>query len=597
MLRKPKLFNDDFLNEVGSLKDIAKLKNIGVANPAPTTEFDPTGTSYPELEATNPSSFGDIRKNESPYYKLGRFIGNQQIEQEQRPNALAIPESVQKTPQPSLSQAGFNPAEFIPKNISQAAKGLIGGNLPENVYKALSGIAGYLSPNEEQPEIAAQEPNAPELAPQQPTAINAPQVALQGPETTVSPAEQIKAQVAERQEAGEAPIFAAPQAVETALGDPQSKSIIEKLFGGKIDENQMQELINMEKALTEQALSTDEEIAHWQQKIKNNELTTTDKVLMGLALLAPAIIGGVVAGPEGIFKALGGGLEGFAEGLKTQEEGHVENLERLAAAKERKSNIQEAKVALSQSVLDSIPNAALRKALANRGIEVIEDPNGGIEAYGISTTAPNLFIDANRIHSEADLKRFDDKEVPDMKEADELILQINDALDDADYILDQLKGITPAGQILTSNAKFLAKDIMTREGDIINANEALNTVNEVLKDRYSKTLKARGLTEAVVEHFKGLLANPYQPDSIWEGRNLNTIISKTRQFRGLMNKAHERKLESTGFLVQPFKKRIGENEFVQKATNERKANKAQKYLREHPEEWEKALEGKLVGGK
>lgn len=609
MLRKPKLYNEDFLNEVGSFKDISKLKNLGVANPAPQNDFDPSGTQFPEMQATAPIEFGDVRKNESPYFKLGKYLGSEQTQEQQQPNQMMPPEPMQQQA-PEMQQPGFNPA-----NLGKYFGGVMGSDihkeiLPPSIYKPLSGIAGYLATDnqeQEMPQSAAQMPQVAEsptamgqLENQAPN-VNAPQMEMQAPQVPVSPGNdlmnQINTGIKEREAEGKPPFFAAPQAVETALANPEQKSILEKLYGKEIDPTTMQEMKDAELALTDQFTSENERAAYYKKRIDEHGLTTQDKVIMGLALLAPAILAGIVGGPEGVLQALGGGLEGMGTALQADSEQRSKDFEKLSETKEKQSEIQLKKAELKQTMLDAIPNAKLKKALQGRSIEEVVSPDGDVEAYGISTASPDLFIDANRIHSEADLKRFDEKDVPEMKLANSTALTMNKTLDGLDYILDQIKEKGMLDQKIKSDAPFLQDNIMTIDGDILNAGEALETIDQTLRDNYRIIKGIKGFGPTVTEHFEGLLIGPYGKESAWKGRNKETVSSKARQFRSLINSSHEQNLESSGFLSQPFKKKVAESEQVKQGQLVREQNKRASFLRKNPKEWEKAQKGQFVGGK
>ena len=601
MLRKPKLYNEDFLNEVGSLKDISKLKNLGVANPEPTNNFDPVGTSYPETQAMAPIQIDDIRKNESPYFKLGRYLGNEQ--QAQQPVEQPQPEMPEQQQLPAFQSAKlpdytFGLSDFIKNNREGVGERLAElGQKAAPIVNSTAGLAGYLkTPSFENSQQLMQESAPQEVAPpaqplNEAPGLNIPQTEM-GLQMPKAPGAQIEDAVKQRVESGESPIMSIPGSVETALATPKYKSVMEKLFGGTIDPELAKGLKNTEIALNEEGLSTDTEIAGLQKRIDSHELTTQDKILMGLALLAPAIIGGIVGGPEGILKSLGGGLEKLGEGLVDISKENRADVKELAKAKATKTGIELKKVKLTQEKLKAIPNHELRQALSTKGVEEVVDQKGNVLGYGIPTSDKDLLIDAKKVRNIDDLKAMQ-KLAPEMALANANVVSINKELDDLSFILKQLKGKSKFRQLLEEKSGLLQQKVTTRQGDVLNAGAALHRIDEFLKDAYNKSQGFKALTGNNEKHWNYLGSIPSE-GSVYAGRGIDDIENGVNQFRDLVNDKYEQKLQSSGFLVEPFQKKIGESEAVQSAEAQRKANLATHAIMSDPAKRAEAMQGKPI---
>lgn len=209
-----------------------------------------------------------------------------------------------------------------------------------------------------------------------------------------------------------------PGAITQAMQQPSLKAKIDEIFG-PVDPAMAQSAESYAKAMQAYSQSLDDVTARLderekqiKERIESRNLTTQDKILMALALVAPMVVAGFAGGKEALIGALGGGAKGLAdvftgrvqEGKEDTEELSGLALDKAKIAKE-KAGIEPLTAEFKSKIAESIPNKDLREIFTRDG-ELIGDK------LVINSGNPNLPIKADAIRDITDYKRIK-KEIPD----------------------------------------------------------------------------------------------------------------------------------------------------------------------------------------
>lgn len=602
MARRVGSINDQSVEEMDALKGVAKFRGLtDLNNPLINGNADFGGATPVTMQppAISPIPVEDIRKNESPFTKLGRFLGSNptNLNQMNQPpevveDTMPMPANRPPIPLPTQEQRENHPfkqlANFansrntpIPEVLRRPPRQQqenISQQPPQELTQSPSQVSGEESPLS--PQLTT---NAPE--------INTPRI--YDPRLSGEVSKNVEQGIADRMRSGQPITFAVPGALQQAFESPEKKSILEQFFGREIDPELLRQMTIAETALADQGVSKDAEVKFYQDKIKNHDLTTADKVILGLALIAPAVLGGIVAGPEGVFKSLGGGLENLNKELSKQDEQKMDDYERLSTSRKEKTEIDLNKIELKQKFLDLMPNSALKKALRGEDLKVIQDEDGQAR-LGIGTRVEDLLIDGSKVRDTEDLKNFKEKHVKEALPYITTMQGANSTFDKLDHILDQLRDIGGLRQVAGSGTGLLQRTVTTQEGRKMTAEAALEQLQKDLQVRYNNMRGFTRITPQVGEHWEGLLANPFGGKSFWQGKDFQTIRSQAAELRQLINEEVLQIVKNEGFLVEPFLKKLNDNPYIKADRDEIKAERAAQEIVKNPKKLKSALGGDYI---
>jgi hypothetical protein len=397
---------------------------------------------------------------------------------------------------------------------------------------------------------------------------------------------------------------AAQSVYDDPNSSPELKGEIERIFNTKLTPERNKEVNEFEKVVdafmnklegVETALTTREKSLL--AKVENRNLSTSEQISMALALIAPALIGGLLAGKQGLAGGLAAGgqnvantLAGRQKELKEAEEILPEiALEKSKIAKEKLTTSQQANE-LKRKIKESIPNHALKELFTRDGMIL----NGKLV---LNTGNPLLPLKSTAIRSEEDFKNFREKKMPELSEkisTTQQGLHLLDNLQDLlDYSKNEKKGLQheyiPFYDAASNSFKALipaSRDTFTDEdGNVVKISEAYETLLEQLSDMYSQAVGAAGSKTAFKtyrEHFREMLPNPFTAGSLVKGRTQPGTT--TAQIKSVKDKFEDniiKKLDSAGIETSPVKELFSNSKInMNKSENKRKSSRANQAVKE-----------------
>lgn len=568
----------DYPDNISNLRHLKKLSPkrrvyAGIdqsLDDLPEDDLSGTGLDLPPMPESPPPDIGnfDVRANpilpvdemgsdvgdgeDSPLYRLGKGLG--EMAKEKNESNAPPPVDWSKLVD---QQRALNPDWNPPKEIAERVPGEVASELPPP--------ESFVSPSISQPETA-------------------PIVASREPESAEQP-------IQEQKEPG---TYVDVGATSEAFSNPKVQQEINRIFG-EVTPEMMREAEEMEKAidaeikgLSDIEASQAQVDADLRQRIKDRDLTTGQKVAMAIALLAPALIGGIFGGAEGLLGALGGGGEAVAKNLMGREKQTREDQETLLnlGLSRAKIGTQKLETTLKgrevrQKLLENVGDPKLR-ALIKDNLGVVKNENGEEELV-IDTGNPLIPLKTSYIRDEADYKQFKNKVLPQLKTRlgnTEQALKLIDQIDD---------------MINQSKDKFLISEWSTvkdkETGRDVRLSQYFETLREQLSDLYGQTVGNIGAKQAPAsyrEHFLKILPNPFSIKSSAKG--MTDIPTLKSQINSVRNKFEENLLESFathGVETTPVKKifsstqsAISTNEEIRK---KERAKQAAQIAKENPQ--------------
>lgn len=359
-------------------------------------------------------------------------------------------------------------------------------------------------------------------------------------------------------------------AVEQGFADDQIVNDLVDLAGGLIPQEQKNRAKEWQNVYTKRWDELTNEEKSLSTKAESGELTTLDKVALGIAVAIPILMAlryGSEAGLTSGAKALEGFAKGRMEQDKTQSERAVQRGKRLEDISKEKVSLQEKDLDMKKKIMDSIPDGSARQFIKNK--KLIDFGNGNI---GISTgdESEALWLDGRKFDaSDEGVKRV--REI--VKDADQTIGIMKDSnktLNEVLEIIDQLPKDTGVWDAVKKNyqwftsagganpfggaaPKIKMKDEngKTREVD---AFALLKQKVNVLQDLYNKQiLGGTRLTGNVVTHWGGILGDTTKIKD-WLSQDLNAFRDTTSSLKNTMNSREVEKLVGEGFLREPLQK-------------------------------------------
>lgn len=458
-------------------------------------------------------------------------------------------------------------------------------------------------------------PTAPPIATEQvdiseglPPETPSQEMAMETPEMAPPEAPTPEPKEAPEPEAKEPGTYVELGAAQKVYDDPKSspelKAEIERIFDTKLTPERTKEVKEFETAVgafmnklegVETALTTREKAL--MAKIENRNLSASEQISMALALIAPALIGGLLAGKQGFAHGLAGGganvanaLGGRMKDIKEAEELLPEiALEKSKIGKEKLATTQQA-AELKRKIQESVPNHALKELFTKDGMIL----NGKLV---LNTGNPLLPLKSTAVRNAEDLKTFREKKMPELAEkvsTTEQGLHLLDNLQELlDYSAKEKSGLqydylpfydttATAFKALVPAGRDTFKD---EDGNEVKISELYETVLEQLSDMYSQAVGAAGSKTAFKtyrEHFREMLPNPFTAAALAKGRTqTGTITSQIKSVKDKFEDNIIKKLDSAGVETGPIKELFSTTKInTNRSEKKRKTNRADEAVKE-----------------
>lgn len=399
-------------------------------------------------------------------------------------------------------------------------------------------------------------------------------------------------------------IGATRQMYEDLEDNPELKSEVERIFDTTLSPDRLAEVNAFEEATkaymdklqgVETALSRREQ--ELVSKIESRNLSTSEKISMAIALLAPAIVAGVVGGKEGFVGGLAHSGKGLADMLAVKEKEKNEaqellpgiSLERSKVAKEKLATEQQS-AEMKRKIQESVPNHALKKIFQKDGMLL----NGKLV---LNTGNPLLPLKSSSIRSEKDYDNFREKKMPKLSEKISVTEQGLHLLDNLEELIEiSQKGKEGIGRdyipfydvstkAFKAFAPFSRDTFKDENGNEVKISELYDTTIEQLSDMYNQALGGTGTKGAFKtyrEHFKEMIPNPYNLDALYKGKSKEGTVKS--QINSVKNKLEEniiKSLEHSGVETGPIKEIFSSTGINTKNTeSSRKKNRANEAVKQ-----------------
>lgn len=534
-----------------AMSDDNELRQDALENMRPSVATLPPGIQEEQLEG------------------LSGEMGAQQAAQREAPTSMSFDTGM--LPRTKSGQLQ-DPLEFLRQRVEEDPSLL--ESLPEETRQRLA----ETTPDAERafvPETRQPEQNAlPAPATQPGEEQQAPKLPLVPPEKPISEG-MVEEYPDQKME---------PGAVEAGFKDQQIVDDLANLAGGLIPQEQQERAAQWQNVYTKRMEELNAEEKQLLQKAESGQLSTFDKVALGIAIAVPILIALRYGGTAGLLSA-GEGLKGFAASYmqqqKQQGEQKAANKKRVEEIGKERLQLEEKDIDVNKKIMDSIEDKQARKFLRNKKFRQFGD-NIGI---GTGDEGQALWLDANKFDASDDgIKRA--REV--VKDADETIGIMRDSnktLNEVLEILDQLPKNTGMWEAVKKNARWFttagganpfggdAPKIKMKGADgkmhDVDAFALLKQKINVLQDLYNKqVLGGTRLTGNVVTHWGGILGDP-SSISDWLSQDLNSFKDTTESLKNIMNSREVESLVGKGFLRAPLERQFPsyQNEVVESPDN------------------------------
>lgn len=317
---------------------------------------------------------------------------------------------------------------------------------PPNPFSSIAQLPGLTQPQQPMEQLPPPPPPPPDMAPPQ----------------QMTPSPERPQPLGTQEQTAPEPGSVQPGAVNSIMSNPSLKSEVDRILG-PVDPAMAQAASSYEKAMDAYAKDLDDVTARLndqekaiRDRIESRNLTTQDKILMALAVIAPLIVAGLAGGKEGIIGALGGGAKGIAEvfGGRAKEAKEDDQLlsdlalEKAKVGKE-KSGITPLTAGFRSKLAESIPNKELREIFMRDG-ELVKDPSGQ-DRLVINSGNPLLPIKSSAIRDVKDYEKL-------KAETHKLSGAVN-TLDKAEKIMDSMHDLAELTLKVRDNKNLLQKGL------------------------------------------------------------------------------------------------------------------------------------------
>lgn len=444
----------------------------------------------------------------------------------------------------------------------------------------------------------------PPVTPSQEMAMQAPE--MQANQQHTAPEKQQLPEEQEKEPGTFVELGAAQQAYDDPNATPELKSEIERIFDTKLSPERKKEVNEFEKvvqAFMDKLDGVDTALTAREQsllsKVENRNLSSSEQISMAMALIAPAIIGGLLGGKQGIAGALAEGGKNVMNVLSEREKGINEAEQLLPEIALEKSKIAKEKLATSQQanelkrkINESVPNHDLKNLFTKDG-DII---NGKLV---LKTGNPLLPLKSTAVRSEEDFKNFREKKMPELAEKVSVTEQGLHLLDNlqnlVNYAEREKTGIQydyspfnlyePIANAVKAYIPATRDTFKDQDGNEVKISELYETSIEQLADMYSQAIGAAGSKTAFKtyrEHFREMLPNPFTWDAIHKGRTqLGTVKSQINATKDKFEDSIIKKLDAAGVETTPLKELFKKTKINSgKSESKRKNSRAEEAAKE-----------------
>lgn len=323
------------------------------------------------------------------------------------------------------------------------------------------------------------------------------------------------------------------------------------------------------------------------ERMKSGNLTSMDKVAIGIALALPVLIA-LAYGKDGFIAFSGGALKGLGEALSKGETQKAKDLEKLGAIEKERNVLKQKRSDLNKEVLSNIENPAIRKLFKNYDVlDVIEGEDGkatvkpGRDAYvsgdriGISARDKEdvLYYDLNHLQDDEDVKEFK-KNSAEGRQAVEKLPEIQRNISRITGLIDAIKEQDPgfyrvlksqkAGALPGEEYNSITVDLVDENGNIkkVRALPLLKQETGTLMDTYrTGFLKGTRFSEHFQDHFKDIFSDVSDPKQFLS-QDIETMRTRADRFENIMTERIISDLAGMGFLTEPLDKRFKKSQPV-----------------------------------
>ncbi len=362
---------------------------------------------------------------------------------------------------------------------------------------------------------------------------------------------------------------AVPGVSSMILNDPVLKTDFQEIVGIDYEPQLAEQLSRYEKVIDEAAKGIDESLSSLnesermiRERMRTGQLSTQDKILMGIALFLPVIAAGLVGGKEAAVGALGGSASGLSKGLLEREKmGRDDEATLMEIAKQKATqNTKKAELGLSipkvkEELRKAIPVNEKNELFKGMKKVTINTPQGDVEGVAI---LPGLVADPNFIYDK-DSKKKALENAQELSNSTQAVTRVNELTDNIIDILD--KTDLPGGilsqaiqSVLLDKAPTISPKLGTMidyKGKKVNSAVLLNNQLGLLKDAYRLSKKMRAFTNTVQEHTSNIMGSPYG-----EFMTANDLIDQMLALRENAQSALLDESQAKGFLVEPIISRL-----------------------------------------
>ena len=351
-----------------------------------------------------------------------------------------------------------------------------------------------------------------------------------------------------------------PGSVQLAESDQKLMQDLQSLSKNPIPPEQMAQAKKWEDLSQKSKDQWNAEEQALVNNLKSGNLSTFDKIALGIAIAVPILIA-LRYGPEAGLITAAHGLNALSGTLNPDRSDSMNRLQEIQKA--RLAN-QEKDIEISKKITDQIPDKDVRSFLKGKDIKQVGND------VGISTGDESgvLWLDGKKFEdSNEGAKRA--REVT--KEADETIGIMKDSnkvIDEVLDILDQIPQDSGLWEAVKKNAQWFTGaaghnpfggkgpeiSIMGPDGKIrkVDAFGQLKQKIALLQDLYNKqVLGGTRLTGNVVTHWGGVLGDPTKIQS-WLSQDLEGFKNTARSLKDVMNSREVENLVGKGFLRKPL---------------------------------------------
>jgi len=354
-------------------------------------------------------------------------------------------------------------------------------------------------------------------------------------------------------EQGQRPVEEAqpmPGAAKEALNSQEIRNFIELDSGLVLDqasEQQVDDYYKMINGFEAEDAAAAKRIEELSKKVQTKDLSKMDMILLGAALVIPALIAASAGGEEAMFAAIGKGLEGGVSAFKLGMEQQKSYGKELTDAQKQQTDAQAKRGKITEDFLQTVPDYAVKKELL--GKETYTDNEGNT---GVSFGAPNVYFDQSIIHDTEDIKAMR-KEQPEIKKQVNILYNTDRVTGDIDKTILAIQaagGNDPSliSKILTKAAPGTYGPKAVMDGKEVSLAQQLRgqlkqftTVTEVSGEtRYSAQL---------IQSIEDMLKDPTK--AILD-TTLDDLRAQVREVRDNTSNKTAIYLDSNGVLIEPI---------------------------------------------